>query len=222
MLPDYRSADLSSTDDQSIYNLNVAYTIACERLSAIDIEEHCHRSDSGYQATEDGAVISVSFLNRNYQITLPDITFSMLDGQTDVDMRDKILIMHYLIGAKGTSATGKLITFRELPGGIVYYPTFTKRTMQPIAKHFGYKPDMLISTAELLGGQKTDMGDASVIIHAFNRVPVTLILWQGDEEFTPEVNLLFDSSITDYLESEDITVMSEILTWRLVSLSRKA
>ena len=213
---------MPSTDDQSIYNLNVAYTIACERLSAIDIEEQCRRSGSGYQATANGAVVSVNFLNREYQITLPDITFSTIDGQTDIDMREKILLMHYLIGAKGTGATGKLITFRELPGGIVYYPTFTKRTMQPIARYFGDKPDILISTAKILGGQKTEMGDASVVICTFNQVPVTLILWQGDEEFTPEVNLLFDSSITDYLESEDITVMSEILTWRLISLLRKA
>jgi len=213
---------LPATDNQSIYNLDVAYRIACERLSAIDIEEQCHRSGSRYEPTENGAGISISFLNRQYQITLPDITFSSVGIQNDIDLREKILIMHYLINAKGTSATGKLITFRDLPGGTVYYPTFTKRTMQPIATHFGYKPDLLISAAGKLGGQKIEMGDASVIINAFNRVPVTLILWQGDEEFTPQVNLLFDSCITDYLESEDITVMSEILTWKLVSLLRKA
>ncbi|MFC2012471.1 DUF3786 domain-containing protein, partial [Chloroflexota bacterium] len=72
-----------------------------------------------------------------------------------------------------------------------------------------------------LGGQITDYGDAAVTINAFSRVPVTIVLWQGDEELAPQGNMLFDASISDYLSTEDVTVLCEIITWRLIRLSRE-
>jgi hypothetical protein len=52
-------------------------------------------------------------------------------------------------------------------------------------------------------------------------VPITIILWQGDDELAPQGNILFDATISDYLSTEDITVLCEILTWRLVKLLRE-
>ena len=47
-------------------------------------------------------------------------------------------------------------------------------------------------------------------------VPVTFVLWKGDEELPPEGNILFDSTISEYLSVEDINVLCEIIAWRLV------
>jgi hypothetical protein len=35
------------------------------------------------------------------------------------------------------------------------------------------------------------------------------------------LNLLFDANIMDYLETEDVTVVCEIITWRLVGYSKE-
>ncbi|MFC1957153.1 DUF3786 domain-containing protein [Chloroflexota bacterium] len=66
------------------------------------------------------------------------------------------------------------------------------------------------------GGQKADLGDASVAISAFPRVPVTLVLWQGDSEFPPSASIMFDATVTDYLPTEDIIVACEAIVWTLV------
>lgn len=60
------------------------------------------------------------------------------------------------------------------------------------------------------------MGDASVLIWAFPRVPIGLVLWKGDEEFPPAGNILFDSSIPAYLPVEDIVVLTETVVWKLI------
>jgi hypothetical protein len=52
-------------------------------------------------------------------------------------------------------------------------------------------------------------------------VPVNVILWQGDDELKPEVNLLFDANILDYLTTEDITIMCETITWQLINYAKK-
>jgi hypothetical protein len=74
----------------------------------------------------------------------------------------------------------------------------------------------LVDFAERLGGRKTDLGDVSVTISAFPHVPITLVLWEGDSEFSPSASILFDATVTDYLPTEDIIITSEAIVWALV------
>jgi len=109
-----------------------------------------------------------------------------------------------------------LITFKELPEGSNYFRTFWQRAIKPIVDHFGSEPQLLVGIAQKLGGSKIDYGDVAVTVNAFRRVPVTLVLWRGDDEFTPEGSIIFDSTISDYLSTYDITVLCETIAWRLV------
>jgi hypothetical protein len=118
--------------------------------------------------------------------------------------------------AKGTPPTGRLITFRELPDGPVYFPTFTKRTVKPIAENFGKDPERLVRAAATLHGRQVDQGDTGVAFDAFPRVTVTFVLWKADEEFPADGNVLLDANINDYLPTEDITILCETIAWKLV------
>jgi len=201
----------------------LAYKLACEQLAKInDIEQQCRKSGAQYRVIDSKKAIIIQYLNQSYLITLPNIEISLADSADEVPIKDKVLILHYFISAKGTPATNRLITFRELPEGSVYSPTFSKRTIKPLLDHFGKEPHLLVNTSEKLGGHKADYGDTAVTINAFSRVPITIILWQGDDELTPQGNIVFDATIPDYLSTEDITVLCETITWRLVRYSREA
>jgi hypothetical protein len=119
------------------------------------------------------------------------------------------------VTADGLPLGGKPVTFRELPEGSVYYPTFVKRCVKPLLDRFADRPEALVAAAEAIGGVKAETGDFSFRISAFPRVPVTVTLWLGDEELPPEGNILFDSTVTGYLATEDVTVLCEILAWKL-------
>jgi hypothetical protein len=151
-----------------------------------------------------------------YTVVLPEMDLFIENEKSEIPFREKVLILHYLAQAKGTPLSGKYITFRELPEGPVYFRTFSKRTIQPLVENFGEDPARLIDVGKDFGGVPSDLGDASIIIPAFSRVPVTITLWKGDEEFPPEGSVLFDTNIQDYLTTEDVTVVSEVITWKLV------
>ncbi len=200
-----------------------AYKLAGEQLVKIDdIGQLCLRSGARYQVIDSKKVIILEYLNQSYQIALPDIEISLVDSKEEVPIRDKILILHYLIEAKGTPVTNNMITYKELPGGAIYFPTFSQRAIKPLLDYFGKQPHRLVDIAEKLGGRKVDYGDVAVTINAFSYVPITLVLWQGDNEFAPAGSILFDSTISDYLATEDITVLCETISWKLVRLLKGA
>ena len=207
-------------NDEHGYRL--AYKLACEQLARIeDIEQRCRKSDARYQKIDSRGVIILKYLNRSYRVTFPNIEVSLDDSQGEVPLRDKILILHYLTQAKGTPISNKTIAYKELPKGASYFPSFSKRAIQPLVTHFGREPHRLLDVAGTLGGHKADFGDVSVTINAFSRVPITLVLWRGDDEFPPEGNIMFDSTISDYLPAEDINVLCETIAWRLVKSDKE-
>ncbi len=204
------------------YGYELAYKLACAQLAKFNnIEQQCLKSGAQYQAIDFQKIIILEYLNQSYQIVFPDIDISLIGSEEEVPIRDKILILHYLTRAKGTPLTNKIIAYKELPQGVNYFPTFSKRAIKPLLDHFGREPYRLIDVTEKLGGHRVDYGDVAVTIDAFSRVPITLILWQGNEEFAPEGSILFDSTISDYLSTEDITVLCETISWKLVKYLKK-
>jgi len=160
--------------------------------------------------------IVIDYLNQPYHIMIPDCKILREDSGTEAPLRDKILILHYFTGAKSTPTVGKSIAYRQLPGGVSYFPAFSQRAIGPLVKNFGRSPELLRKAAAKLGGRDAGYGDVSVTINAFDRVPITFVLWKGDEELAPNGNILFDANICDYLSTEDVTVLSETIIWKLV------
>ena len=208
---------MRQNNNKAEHGYELAYKFACQQLADIsNIEQHCLKSDTQYEIIDSKRVITTKYLNQLYLISLPDIEISPMGSEETIPLRDKILILHYLSQAKGTPINNKIISYKELPEGRNYFPTFSKRAIKPILDHFGEEPERLVDVAAKFGGYKVDYGDVAVTINAFPRVPITFVLWKGDEEFPTEGNILFDSTIPDYLSTEDINVLCEAIAWRLV------
>jgi hypothetical protein len=203
------------------YDLEPAYKLAREQLAKTeDVEQLCLKSDARCLVTGSQQEIAIEYLNQSYRITLPDIEILLTDNQDEVSIRDKVLILHYLLSAKGTPLSNKLISFKELPGGDNYFRTFSKRAIEPLVEHFGEQPHVLIDIAVKLGGRTVALGDVAVSINAFSRVPITIVLWQGDEEFPAQGNILFDAAVSDYLTTYDVTVLCESIIWKSIKFSK--
>ena len=191
----------------------LAYEIACGKLASMDIEELCLKA--GVQRADSNKII-VDYLNRPYIVTLTNVEISLKDSEDQVPLKDKIIILHYLTLAKGTPLTGRFITFKQLPGCDSYFSVFHQIAIKPLLDNFGNEPDLLVAAAAKLGGYKAAYGDASVTINAFKYVPITFALWRGDDEFAPRGSIMFDSTISDYLSSEDIRDICATISWGLV------
>jgi len=204
------------------YGFNLAHKIASQRLAETgDIKRLCRNSSAEYEVIDSQPVITLDYLNRSYQISLPDIDISLAGSEEEVPLKDKILVLHYLTQAKGTPLANKPVAYKELPDGVVYFRTFHKRAIKPLVDNFSDQPEKLIEVAKRLGGKKADYGDVAVTINAFKKVPITFVLWKGDEEFPPDGSIMFDATVSDYLTIEDINVLCERIAWKLVRLLKE-
>jgi hypothetical protein len=194
----------------------LSYQMASARLAdTANVPELCQRAGVQCEPSDEGWLIALPYLGRRYRVRCPEVEVSALESEAP-SLREKLLMLHYLITAKGTSPTGRWITFRELPEGNVYFPTFNQRAVRPVLDRFSKAPEELIKAAATMGGRKVEQGDVAVSIDAFPRVPVTFVIWRGDAELPPQGNIVFDANIADYLPTEDITVLCETIAWRLV------
>jgi hypothetical protein len=192
--------------------------MASQRLrDTADLHVLCRRSGATVETEAGHTVIRLDYMGQPCLVTLPDVEVVATAGNP-LTQRDRLIILHYLNTADGSPLTDRLITFKELPEGAVYFPTYVKRTVKPLLDKFADRPRSLLAAAASIGGVKADTGDFSFRLNALPRVPLTVTLWLGDEELPPEGNIPFDSSITGYLPTEDITVLCEILAWKLVRL----
>ena len=217
--------------DSKEQTLQLAYRLAREKLSGMDIKQQCFRSGAQYVRPDK---VTIEYLNQSYVVAIPSMEIVLRDspnhceGQNpvttvegqesceNINLKDKILILHYLITAKGTPTTGKLIGFRQVPGGLFEHASFSREVLTPLLDHFGKEPERLVEAAANLGGCKVGYGDVAVSIKAFPNVSVVIVLWRGDDEFAPNASMLFDSTVADYLSTEDMSVLCarivEILT----------
>ena len=132
-----------------------------------------------------------------------------------------ILVLHYLLGAKPFGPSGNWLTFRELDSGKFYYSAFERRSIARIIEAFGSRAQSLLNAAVALGGREIDMGDVGVRCDVFPKVPVAVVLWEGDAELSPSANILFDGSAGSILTTEDLVVVAGFLAGKLVKQARE-
>jgi hypothetical protein len=76
--------------------------------------------------------------------------------------------------------------------------------LAPLLARFGQDPEGFLGRAEQLGGERTDMADAATCLWPLPRIPLCYLLWRGDDEFPPEIRVLFDRSIDACLPADAI------------------
>lgn len=191
-----------------------SFNLAFDRLSNLDPEVVLrHTGATG----RDRQTIKLDFIGIDVAVNIRQRTVE--SAQRALSMTERLIVLHYLVTADGTTPTGKLISFKELPGGSFYLHTFQKRTVSPVLTRFRNNLQELLTVAEALGGKPVALGDAAVCIRALPRVVLYWILWRGDSDFEAESTVLFDSSIVNYLPTEDITVLCQTIATNLLSLS---
>ncbi len=202
--------------NKTYLNLDVAYDHAKNKLSMKDPAEIARNSGVTYE--EQAKIFTVNYLGEQYLVSYPDGIVSRKDKPDEVQINVKILILHYLITANGAPLQNKWISFKELPDGAIYIDPFTRRTINPMVKIFGEKQEQFFQLAQTMGAKKETLGDTSLTIYAFPRVPITYVLYSADEEFPASGNVLFDGSAANYLPTEDFAVVSSLIIYQLSAL----
>ncbi len=192
-----------------------AIALAWDKLASLDPESVAKAGKIKYRAGK----FEVIFLADTY----------IVDGKNQEVRRDKIeigdyhstLILHYLTGVKDIPLSGKMLSFKDIPSGRFYFPAFRRRSLQALLETFGSHPEYLLDAGKALEAEKTSRGDAGITVKVFPKLPLSLVIWKGDEELPAEATILFDATAPQILPTEDISTAAGMLVGRLVKESPK-
>jgi hypothetical protein len=199
-----------------------AFDTACRDISTGSLEDRCvkagitdcHRQGEGHR-------LVVPFFDETIELVTPACTFKSTHG-TSVSLVARIVILHYLLHASGRDVGTELIGYDDIPGCRSYLPVFERRVVRPLLSAFGYARDAFMEAGKALGGNAEEYGSASVTVRVLPNVPLTFVLWEGDQDFPSSMKVLFDRSISEYLPLEDITVIAKMASTRMLAKARKA
>ncbi len=175
----------------------------------------CNNAEAEYSAISGKYV--VPFFKKPYTVDVS--SGEVYDQATGVRcaLGTGLLILHYLAFAQDVEPSGKWITLKEVPnGGMVFYPAFKKEVLDALVSTFQYDLAAFDRAAAALGGEKLKMGHSAAVFQAFPRVPLAVVMWEGDEEFGGSSNFLFDSTIGYFSPVETIIGFGYYLGHKLV------
>jgi hypothetical protein len=197
-------------------NYQPALELAQRALRSLDPRSVADRSGAELFEGEAGPEFRLSLLGKRYRVPLAEaLVYDSATG-TVGGVSVTLVVLHYLVTADGSPVTREWIPFHLAPGGNVYRQAFRQQCIDPLIQHFGGDPEALGRAAAALGGVKASMGDASYLFDALPRLPMSCVLWLGDEEQGAEVSLLFDAVAPNYLPTEDLAALGRLLAFGLV------
>ena len=155
----------------------------------------------------------VRFFNDEYEVDPSKKSIASVSSKVEAKDYYKILMLHYIANECRISSIEKdrWISFREFDGGKEYYPASKKRTIDPILKKYGNRPEGILERLTGLNAKKLSEGNASISINVFAKINVGIVIWARDEEFDADCNILFNEASKKIFATEDIAVLGGIV-----------
>ena len=140
-----------------------------------------------------------------------------IHGPEPLSLMDEMNIYTLFWYAKdGARLTGEFAPFSQLKNASPYGPAFQRGNLEPLAAAFAGHGDLLEKALLALHGKKLPTGDVGYEIRPFPCIPMRVLFWDGDEEFSAQANLLFDWSATDFIHAESVVSIASEGARRLV------
>ncbi len=179
---------------------------AAERLSCIDVPERCRLLD--LPPPDAVGQVHLKVLGRELVLAPPEYHAVMADSGTPAGPVDRLLALHYLLCDVPVRPAGKLISFRDLPGGQFYWEPFRSRTVDPLVRRIGNNIGLLRERLSGLEWSPEPLGDFGASIHGVGKLNLVLVYRTGDEEFPSSADILFDECIRHVYCTEDAAALA--------------
>lgn len=165
---------------------------------------------------EDG-LLSLCHFGTRYGVSLTDGTIASLDDHFPVSTTVQLNIYNYLWFSKPEAQrTGRWVNFRDLRGASVFGPAFQKGILEPLAQSFSGNAQAFANACAANGGIRIPFGEVGYQLQAFAQIPLQFLFWDGDDEFAPRANILYDESAIDFTHVESTVSIAGEGAMRLV------
>ena len=173
----------------------------------LDAQEAADRTGAKW----DGKEFYVNLLGREYAISHPDYALRPLDDGPIPPLPTQTFLLRYLLEGKDTPWGGQWKTFREMPWGEMYIKPYTGRVLTRAAFTFGTRLAAFKAAAEKMGAAAVSHGDAGYEFDLIGNFKMRILVWEGDDEFPPNAQVLYSDNFADGFAAEDRVVAGDIL-----------
>lgn len=192
-----------------------AYQEAVKRFAGIDPADAASRSGASYDSSNNR--FEILYFGKLYMVDRKGTVWKADCPEENVPFNDRTLIVQYLYEASGLPPRGSWQSFLELPDGAHHYAPLKTDAIGPLADIFGNSPGEFSKAARKLGGSPINMGDYAFNIPAFPKLPLAVVLWEGDDEFPARSNILFDSVSPAQLTTAALWVLGVELANKMIA-----
>ncbi|MBQ8236529.1 MAG: DUF3786 domain-containing protein [Oscillospiraceae bacterium] len=159
----------------------------------------------------DGREFYVNLMGRKYAIAHPDYAIRAIDGGNLPPLPTQTFLLRYLLECKDVAWGGAWKTFREMPWGEMYIKPYTGRVLTRAAFTFGTRIEAFRKAAEKMGAVPVKHGDAGYQFALVGGYQMQILVWEGDDEFPPNAQVLYSDNFADGFAAEDRVVSGDIL-----------
>ena len=178
-----------------------------EQFKKLDAQEAAQRVGVKW----DGKEFYVNLLGREFAISHPDYAIRALDGGALPPLPTQTFLLRYLQESKSAAWCGTWKTFREMPWGEMYIKPYTGRVLTRAAFTFGTRVAAFKAACEKMGAQPLSHGDAGFEFRYIGGYAMRIIVWEGDDEFPPNAQVLYTDNFAEGFAAEDRVVSGDIL-----------
>ena len=187
----------------------VPFEYYLDLFEKMDPREAAERTGAAF----DGAAFTLRLVNAVYTLTWPN--YSIAADREDAfalkSLPGQTFLLRWLLEGKRLPAKGQFKTFREMPWGELYIQPFTGRCLTRAAFTFGTRVAKFAAAMEKLGAKKLPHGDTGYELELMPGYAMQMIVWEGDEEFPPNAQILYSDNFIDSFSAEDRVVAGDIL-----------
>ena len=177
-----------------------------ELFAKADAKEMAERTGTNF----DGEKFYVNLLGEDYTISHPEGVIRR--GVEDAAPYNvQTFILRWLLEGKKVSWQGNWKTFREMPWGELYIKPYTGRVLTRAAFTFGFKLEKFRAACEKMGAVAVKHGDAGYQLQLLPGFWMQIMVWEGDDEFPPNAQVLYTDNFEDGFAPEDRVVAGDIL-----------
>ena len=165
----------------------------------------------GAAATHEG--IRLPLLNRHV-VVKPEGAGVLVEGDGEVSPGWAVLVLHYL-RAEDVSLDAREVSLAHFPDCRGYVVPFTKRVIGRFLRTIGKTSESFSQASERLGGTRVSGPGLAYRFDVLPRVPITLILFEGDDELAASANVLFRADAQRLLPAGTVIAAAELLVGAL-------
>ena len=198
------------------------YAIAAEQAKKLFLEYDQEHIIKKLNLRADGDYLYIRFLDLDYRVHRRTAGVEKREGDgpyTDGNGFNEVMTLFDVLCWSGEDArlSGEWVTLSALGGG-VHGGALAGSMYQEEIAGIARCEDRLAPVLEGMGGRRMEKGEPGYVIPVFDFLPVYVQYWRADEEFPPQLNLLWDRNTTQFLHYETVYYLTQFLLQRLTVL----